>query len=389
VLKPGALRDFCNLEVAVLLAFTSMGMSNPSLIRNLLGIILSLAIFALGESRVKADSVDEYVRAEMKEFQLPGVAVAVTRAGAVVKVAGYGLADVENEVPVTPQTVFQIQSVTKQFVAAAIMLLVEEGKVDLDAKVSTYLQESPESWRQITIRHLLSQTSGIKDFINEPTASLRLEVSDDDVLKATAARPLNFQPGERYAYSNSNYHVLAMIIRRVSGEFYGMFLQKRVFQPLGMTQTRTMSWSKIISHRASGYLRQGKELRNGQFIAESILSYGGGGLLSTADDMAKWDLALRGETLLPHSRLEQMWTPTRLNDGTLSLYGFGWGIGGQPPHRFVTHSGGHVTGFTSAIVRYFEDDLSVIVLVNAGYANPTKMAQAIAALCLPGLTPRS
>jgi CubicO group peptidase (beta-lactamase class C family) len=345
-------------------------MNSSGLTRNLCALFASLTFVPIFAPGVRADSVDDYVNLQMRQSGIPGLALAVTRNGAVVKAAGYGLANVENDVPVAPQTVFQIQSVTKQFVATAIMMLVEEGKVALDAKVSTYLDGTPETWKEITIRRLLSQTSGIKDFINEPTASLRLEVSEQEVFRALVPRPLNFQPGERYAYSNSNYHLLAMIIRKVTGESYGTFLRKRVFDPLGMTQTRVISLSEIIPHRASGYNRAGNELCNGQFVAESILAYGGGGLLSTAADMAKWDLALRGDKLLPHSRLEQMWTPTRLNDGTFSNYGFGWGIGGQPPHRFVQHSGGHITGFTSHIVRYLDDDLSVIVLVNAGFANP-------------------
>jgi CubicO group peptidase (beta-lactamase class C family) len=360
-------------------------MRDPLVARTVVGVVLCLTALPFGGWMARGDLVDDYVHVEMKHSHLPGVALAVTRGGSVVKLAGYGMANVENEVPVTPQTVFQIQSVTKSFVATAIMMLVEEGKVAVDAKVSTYLEGTPESWKDITIRHLLSHTSGIKDFINEPTASLRLEVSDDDVFQATAARPLNFQPGAKYAYSNSNYHLLAMIIRKVSGDFYGIFLKNRVFQPLGMSQTRVVSWSNIIPDRAAGYLQQGSQLRNGQFVAESILAYGGGGIVSTAEDMAKWDLALRGDKLLPRSRLEQMWAPTKLNDGNLSNYGFGWSIGGKPPHRLIQHSGGHITGFTSHIVRYLDDDLSVIVLVNAGFGNPGKIAQRVAGMYVPEL----
>ncbi len=364
-----------------------MSMNLHSLSRTQAGVFLFLTLAVPSWSWGRADAVDDYIRGEMSRSQVPGVAVAVTRGDAVVKLAGYGLADVENAVPVTPQTVFQIQSVTKQFVATAIMMLVEEGKLELDAPVSTCLEGTPASWKDITLRHLLTHTSGIKDFINEPTSSLRLEVSEEDVFQTTAARPLNFQPGEKYAYSNSNYHLLAMIIRKVTGDGYGAFLQKRIFRPLGMTHTRIVSLSKIILHRAAGYVRAGGELRHGQFVAESILAYGGGGIVSTAEDMARWALALRDNTLLPHSRLEQMWRPTPLNNGTLSHYGLGWGVGGEPPHRLVQHSGGHVTGFASHIVRYLDDDLSVVVLVNANFVNPGKMAQHIAELYVPELRP--
>ncbi|MFO1501868.1 MAG: serine hydrolase domain-containing protein [Verrucomicrobiota bacterium] len=335
----------------------------------------------------RADQVDDYVQAHLQQTLLPGAAVAVVHHGKVVKMAGYGLANVEQGTRVSPHTVFQIQSVTKPFVATAIMMLVEEGKLTVDQPVSECLPETPPIWKSMTVRHLLTHTSGIKDFINDPTASLRLEVTDDEVFRATAARPLEFPPGERYAYSNSNYHLLAMIVRRFTGVTYGAFLRERVFQPLGMERTRVMSWSAIIPDRAAGYIRQPDQLVNGEFIAESILAYGGGGLLSTVDDMAKWDLGLRNGRVLPSARLEQMWHPTKLNNGNSSAYGFGWGIGGTSPHRFVEHSGSHATGFSSYIVRFLDDDLSVILLINARPDNPGKLARDLAAFFVPALKP--
>jgi D-alanyl-D-alanine carboxypeptidase len=334
-----------------------------------------------------ADEVDDCIQAAIARNHLPGVAVAIDQGGRTVKLAGYGFANVELRVPVTAQTVFQIQSVTKQFTATAVMMLAEQGKLSVDATVATYLDGVPPSWNAITVRHLLTHTSGIKDFINEPTTSLRLETTDEEVFRATAARPLNFQPGEKYAYSNSNYHLLAMIIRKLTGQAYGDFLQERIFRPLGMAQTRVVSWSDIIPNRAAGYNREDNQLRNGEFIAESILSYGGGGILSTAEDMSKWDLALRSERLLKRSSLDQMWSATKLNNGTWSNYGFGWGIGGKTPHRYVQHSGANSTGFTSHIVRFLDDDLSVVVLVNASFANPGKLAHVVAGLYVPELNP--
>lgn len=353
------------------------------------GRFLTLAVWAwtaaLACTGVWADAVDDYVRTRMELENLPGLALAVDRNGSLVKMATYGLANIELGTKVTPETVFQIQSVTKQFVATAIMMLVEEGKICVDRKVSEYLEGTPDLWKDITVRHLLTHTSGIKDFINEPTASLRLDVTDDEVFAATAARPLNFEPGERYAYSNSNYHLLAMMIRKLTGEHYGTFLKKRVFDPLGMTRTRVMSWSEIVPHRAAGYVLQDGQIRNGHYVAGSILAYGGGGLLSTIEDMVKWDLALRDERILKRSMLEQMWTPAKLNNGATSGYGFGWGLAGDRTHRIVTHSGGHMTGFGTVITRFIDDDLSIIILVNARHANPGKMARAIAAFYIPEL----
>ncbi|MHC1766269.1 MAG: serine hydrolase domain-containing protein [Verrucomicrobiia bacterium] len=348
-------------------------------------LLICIGVAGLVCATVRGDEVDEYVRAWMRSRDLPGLALAVDRGGSVAKMACYGMANVELETPVAPDTVFQIQSMTKSFVATAIMMLVDEERICVDEKVSAYLENTPDTWKCITVRHLLTHTSGIKDFINEPTASLRLDVTDEEVFAATAARPLNFEPGEKYAYSNSNYHLLAMIIRKVTGEHYGAFLKKRVFDPLGMTRTRVMNWSEIVPHRAMGYVRQGGKLRNGDYVAGSILAYGGGGLLSTIEDLVKWDLALRGETLLKRSVLEQMWSPAKLNSGAKSDYGFGWGIAGKPPHRWVSHSGGHMTGFTSTIVRYIDDDLTVVVLANSTSADPAKLASGIAGIYISAL----
>jgi D-alanyl-D-alanine carboxypeptidase len=337
----------------------------------------------------RADAVDDYVQSEMRKRHIPGVAVAVVRDGKVEKTAGYGMANVELHVPVSPQTVFQIQSVTKTFTSAAILMLIEEGRIALEDPIGKHLEGTPESWKGITIRHLLSHTSGIKDFINEPTASLHIDVTEDEVLRATAPRPLNFQPGEKYSYSNTNYHVLAMVIRKLTGKSYGEFLKERFFSPLGMNDTRIVSWAELLPNRAAGYAWGGNSLRNGQFIAESILSYGGGGVVSTAADMANWALAAAEGKLLPKARWEEAWTGVKLNDGTTSGYGLGWGVGVTNGHRNVGHGGAHVTGFTSNLVIYRDDRLAVVVLTNAGHGNPGRIAQQIAGTYLPTLLPQT
>jgi D-alanyl-D-alanine carboxypeptidase len=349
-------------------------------------VVIGVALTAV---LARADAVDDYVQAEMRKRHIPGIGVAVVRDGKVEKTAGYGMANVELHVPVSPQTVFQIQSVTKTFTSAAILMLVEEGKIALDDPIGKHLEGTPESWKGITIRHLLSHTSGIKDFINEPTASLRIDVTEEEVLKATAPRPLNFPTGEKYSYSNTNYHLLAMVIRKLTGKSYGDFLKERIFTPLGMNDTRIVSWSDIIPNRAAGYAWAGNSLRNGQYVAESILSYGGGGVVSTAADMAKWALAADQQKLLPKAVWEQAWTSAKLNDGTKTGYGLGWGVSVTNGHRNIGHGGAHMTGFTSNLVIYRDDHLAVIVLTNAGHANPGRMAQQIAATYIPALKPQT
>jgi len=334
-----------------------------------------------------ADEVDDYLNAEIRRRHIQGLSLAVIKDGKVEKLAGYGQANVELNVPVTPTTVFQIQSITKTFTSTAILMLVEEGKINLDDPISKHLEGTPETWKEIKIHHLLSHTSGIKDFINEPTASLREEITEEQVLKATAPRALDFQPGEKYAYSNTNYHLLAMIIRKHTGKSYGQFLKERIFEPLGMSDTRIMSWSDIIPNRASGYQWRANGLHNGDFVAGSILAYGGGGILSTAADMAKWATALDNEKLLKKATIEKAWAVTKLNNGATSGYGLGWGISTINGHRTLGHSGAHMTGFTSAIIKYRDDNFAIVILTNAGGANPTRIAQHVAGMFIPALMP--
>jgi CubicO group peptidase (beta-lactamase class C family) len=314
----------------------------------------------------------------MGKRHIPGVSLAVVQAGKVVKIGAYGQANVELGVPVKPATVFQIQSVTKTFTSTAILLLAEEGKLKLDDPVGTHLAGTPDSWKAITIRNLLSHTSGIKDFINEPTADIRLDASEQDVFDAAVKRPLNFQPGDEYRYSNTNYHLLAMIIRKLTGKHYGEFLKERIFAPLGMNDTRIVSLRDLIPNRAAGYVWDGKALHNGGYVAESILGYGGGGIVSTAPDLAKWAAALQAGGVLKEASWRQAWTGFALNGGKTSVYGLGWGVGKINDHRLVDHSGAHLTGFTSAVEHFPDDHLTVIVLTNSRNGNPTAIAREIA-----------
>jgi D-alanyl-D-alanine carboxypeptidase len=353
--------------------------------------MLLMAITILGlliPRPVCADAVDDLLAAEIQKRHLPGLSVAVVRDGQTIKSAAYGLANLELGAPATTHTVFQIQSITKTFTAAAILLLANEGKLDLDDPISKHLDGTPDAWKEITIRHLLNHTSGIKDFINEPTASLRIDVTEEEVFRAAVVRPLNFSPGDRYAYSNTHYHLLAMIIRKYTGKWYGDFLRERIFIPLGMTQTRPVSLTEIIPNRASGYFWTGLGYRNGDFIAESILSYGGGGILSTASDMALWAQAMLSGKLLKPEAIAQAWTPARLKNGGSSGYGLGWGITRVAGHREVNHGGGHATGFSSFLALFPEDRLAVVVLLNRGGANPGRIAHRVAGIYIAELAPK-
>ena len=350
---------------------------------------VSLACALLAPCAPRADEVDDYVQARMTAQHIPGLALAVVKNGRLEKSVGYGLANVELNVPARPETVFQIQSVTKTFTASAVMLLVEEGKIGLDDRITQHLDNLPETWKEITVRHLLSHTSGIKDFINEPTVDMRKDIQPQDVIESLRHLPLNFPPGEKYAYSNTGYHLLAMIIRKITGQYWGEFLKQRIFDPLEMNDTRVVSLADIITNRASGYLWKDGRLFNGHFIAPTILAYAGGGLRSTVRDLAKWDAALYTEKILKRPTLEQMWTPMKLNNGSDSGYGLGWGITNYHGHRLLSHTGSHMTGFKTALARFVDDKLTVIVFTNQREAEQMAIARGVAGFYVPELRGKS
>jgi D-alanyl-D-alanine carboxypeptidase len=356
---------------------------------HLIWALLLLASNALAQQQEtqRMEAVDRFIEEQMRKQQIPGLALAVVKDGQLLLTRGYGLADVELNVPATPQTVWQIQSITKPFVAAAIMMLQREKKLSLDDELGKHLDGVPPTWNGITIRRILNHTSGIKDYINEPFASLRIDISDEEVLKQTAQRPLNFAPGEKYAYCNTGYLLAGMIIRKHTAKPYGDFLQERIFGPLGMTQTRVQEISEIIPRRASGYRVIDGKLRKGEFIAQSILSYPGGGIISTVLDMAKFDAMWQDGKLIDDSVRQEMWTTPLLNSGLRSNYALGFGIGDLRGWRQITHSGGHITGFASRYAIYPQQRLSVIVLTNRNEANTDVITQGVAGRIEQALMP--
>jgi CubicO group peptidase (beta-lactamase class C family) len=342
-----------------------------------------------------AARVDAYVTSHLTKQKIPGIAVGVTRNGTLIKATGYGLANVELDVPVTPLTIFQTGSVGKQFTATAIMMLVEEGKLRLDDTITKYFPESPAAWRGITVRHLLTHTSGIADYGGEESTmgkgviNFRKDYSEDDLVRIFAGMPLDFPPGSKWSYSNTGYVLLGVLIHRVTGQFYGDVLQARIFRPLGMTATRIISEPDIIPHRSSGYRLVKGEIKNQEWVSPSLNTTADGALYTNVIDLAKWDAALRGTRILSAASLATMWTPVRLNDGTTYPYGFGWGLAPVNGHRVVEH-GGAWQGFTMSIVRFIDDSLSVIVFTNLDedHSDPGRIAGHVAGLYIPALMPK-
>ncbi len=330
----------------------------------------------------RADDMDNYVREEMVKQHIPGLSVAIARGGRLEKARGYGKANLEWNVPVTPDTLFQSGSVGKQFTATAVMMLIEDGKLSLEDKISKYLDGTPAAWSDITVRHLLTHTSGVGDIY--AVLNLRLDYTEDELLKKAESVPVAFAPGARWAYSNTGYVLLGILIHKVTGRFYGEILKERIFDPLGMATARNISEEEIIPRRASGYRLVKGVLKNQEWVSPSLNTTADGSLYLTVLDMAKWDAGLYTDKLLKRSSLNKMWTPVKLNDGTIRNYGFGWAIGSHGGHRLIEH-GGAWQGFLSHIARYVDDRTTVVVFVNTANADPGKIAHAVAAMCIPGL----
>jgi CubicO group peptidase (beta-lactamase class C family) len=330
---------------------------------------------------VRADVLDDAIRAEMKRTNVPGVGVAVVRNGQIVLERGYGLANVEHDVPVTPKTMFQSGSVGKTFTAALIMLLAEEGKLRLDDPISRHLPTAPKAWELITVRHLLSHTSGLGDPYRK--LDMRKDYSDEELIALEATIPMLFAPGEKYSYSNMGYHLLGFIANKVGGKFYGDQLRDRIFAPLGMS-TRIISESDIVPHRASGYEPARGVLKNQAWVAPQLNTTADGSLYLTARDLALWDIALYDNKILSNAIREASWTPAKLNSGASTQYGYGWQLSPRNGKRSISH-GGAWQGFRAQLSRYVDDKLTVVVLANSGTARASKIADIIAGHYIPAL----
>jgi CubicO group peptidase (beta-lactamase class C family) len=342
-------------------------------------------------------AIDSFVTSEMDRLHIPGVAVGVYSRGKILLAKGYGLANVELNVPVTPKTVFESGSVGKQFIATAIMMLAQDGKLSLDDSITKYFPDAPLTWKPIFIKNLLSHTSGLPDYAT-PTLTgpagpfyLRLDFSEDQLLSKIEALPVERAPGEKWEYSNTNYVLLGILIHRVTGMPFAEFLNERIFTPLDMTSTRLISESDIIPNRAAGYgIGAGEQLKNQEWVSPTFDSTADGSLYLNILDMAKWDAALYGTQLLSQSSLDRMWSVYPLNDGkpNPNQYGFGWWIRQQNNHKVIEH-GGNWQGFTCDISRYPDDNLTVVVLTNldAAHSDPDLMAHVIAGLVDPPLSP--
>lgn len=341
----------------------------------LLILLAGLGLAAQG----RADAVDDLMRDAMRQHPIPGAALAIIRRGQTVKTAAYGMASLERRAPATPETAFEIGSITKQFTAAAILLLAQEGKLAVDDKISRYLKDTPANWSQITIRQLLTHTSGLKNYTGLAGFEMARHLTQAQFISQIAAQPLDFAPGEKWSYCNTGYNLLGYIIENVSGKSYGDFLAQKIFAPLGMGATALRGPGANPPLRATGY----ETNRAGRFvIRDPDLTdiFAAGALVSTVGDLAKWNAALDADRILTAASRAQMWTPARLNNGTTHPYGLGWFLEPWQGRANIGHSGS-TSGFSASFQRFPEAGLTVILLTNSDeFDIATKLAREIAAL---------
>jgi CubicO group peptidase (beta-lactamase class C family) len=340
-------------------------------------VMATLAGVSLG-----ADSLDDFYLRAIKERNVPSATMAVVKDGKVVKVGAYGTADLDRGIAAQPDTVYKIGSVSKQFIAAGIMLLAQDGRLSVDDAVSTYIPTAPSSWRQITLRHLLTHTSGLAR--EPPGFDPNKPKPDLEVISSAFATPLQWHPGDKYDYSNLGYYALAEVIRVRSGTPWNRFLDERIFVPLGMTSTRTTSADRA---RVPGYVwAGGRHIKADDWVALRP----SGAFVSTVLDMAKWEAALQEDRILTPASKRVMWTAVKFNDGISFPYGFGWELDDFPPGgyttgvRLVRHEG-TIPGYRGVIAHFPDHRLGVIALTNLDRAQVDALVAVAAIQFVPEL----
>lgn len=359
---------------------------------------VSLLFIALAVTGASAQSSDDLLRAFTKEQ--PGVALLVRKGAKNIEVRTIGLRDLRSRAAVDSKTNFRLASLTKQFTATAIMLLVKEGKLRYDTRLTDVFPEFPAYGREVMIRHLLNHTSGLPDYEElmdhgDKQWTAEDQISDAEVLDLLEKAPgLKFAPGTKWSYSNSGYVLLGVIVAKVSGQPFDEFLTARIFRPLGMKNTIAyLKGKNSVANRALGHVNDGEKFVERDQSSTSA-TLGDGGLYSNLDDLIRWDDALRNHKLLSAAEMQPALTPVRLNDGSIPhwdsgpgdtdpqhgkpvLYGFGWFLDPYKGHERMWHYG-DTTGFQTAIQRFPKDGLTIIVLCNRTDIDPTAIALELA-----------
>ena len=326
--------------------------------------------------------LNNYIHDHMQRKLIPGLSLAVIKDGAIVIEKNYGFANLEHEVPATSDTVYEIASMTKGFTAAAIMLLVTDGKLSLDESLARFRPGLPAVWNAVTVRRLITHTSGIPQW---EVAWDRDDLTLEEIDQGAFGRPLRFAPGTEFEYVDTNYNILGMIIHQLTGAPYDAFLRERIFQPLGMSATRHNDVRAIVPNRADGYHREDDRVYKPFRIQWNNINRSpsvpanaaNGGLLSTLRDLIKWDAALTSGQILSQRRQDELWAPLILPNGEF-VPGTVQDFRG---HKLSNCAGG-VWGFTTCMARFVDDGLTVIILTNQD-SKPWDMCKDVAGLVEP------
>lgn len=343
--------------------------------RTAVSIALLVLLAAGAAAQDLTPKFDEYLSALVKQGRFTGSAL-VARAGKVIFSKGYGLANAELDVPNAPQTIFRLGSITKQFTAAAILLLQERGKLSVQDPICKYVDNCPGAWGEVTIHHLLSHTGGVPNFTSFPDyqPKMMMPVTTQDMIARFKDKPLDFKPGEKWSYSNSGYFLLGYLIEKAAGESYESFVQKNIFEPLKLTSTGYDHFGTILKKRATGYSLSKGKMVNSVYL-DMTQPYSAGSLYSTVEDLFLWKEALYSGKLLSAKSLEAMMTPVK-ND-----YAYGLGVQTKSGRKMISHGGG-INGFSTFIARFADEKVTVVVLRNADYGSPGPgpISQALAAI---------
>ena len=341
---------------------------------------LLMGVLCNAASATPADTIlmmDRLVSAEMSRHKIPGMAVAVVKNGEVVVAKGYGFANLEHQVPVTTRSIFQSGSVGKQFTAAAIMLLEEQGKLRLDDKIANYLPRTKARWGSITLRHLLTHTSGIPEYEDE--VDDHRSYSERQLTELVGLLSRSSPPGQKFEYNNSGYLLLGIIIRTVTGRFHGDYIRKHIFEPLGMNTATIASDADIVPNRVAGYRMSNGRILNQEWVSPTFNQTADGCFLLSLEDFLAWERGLRARALLKPESWSQIFTPVVLKSGKAHPYGFAWEITLRDGQTVHGHDGSF-RGFESILTRYIEEKLTIIVLANLAEVDLARVTEHIAKL---------
>ena len=332
--------------------------------------------------------VDSAGNALVREGKAPGLGVAIALRGRIVYAKGFGYADIENRLAVTPASVFQVGSVTKQFTSAAILQLVEAGKLALTDPLTKFYPDWPGAGSKVTVAHLLSHTSGIRNYTAIPIFQAWKShfVPADSMLALFKSQTFDFEPGTKWNYSNSGYYILGQLVEKLSGESYANYVRTHLAEPNGLTTLRYCDLTPLIPNRVRGYATRREGGYENASYQEMSTPYAAGALCASASDLVKWTVALQSGKVVRAETYRDMVTPRPLADGTPQSYAFGLGVGDLGGHRVVSHNGG-IDGFRSQLASYPNDSLVIAVLLNGDTDLPDRFEKQVARWALGVPTP--